>query len=106
MVNKEKLNIYTVTIIRVMHDEACEHETVPFLNKDMAIKFYNSSLENWLKKREKFEMDYYDSNFNIEDWYIENLYLELNNDNYKLIHLVFNEGEEKIFELKSNEVTV
>lgn len=105
MIKEKNLAIYTVTIIRVMTDEACEYKTVPFTDRDKAIKFYDESSMKWLREKKEFEKAHHDPDFNVEDWYNENIYEEIDDDNYKLIHLVFDEGEEKIFELKSHEVT-
>ena len=102
--NKE-LTIYTVTIIRVMSDQVCEYNTVPFTDRDTAIKFYDESVMKWLREKKEFEKEYNDPNFNINNWYEENIFEESDADNHKLIHLVFDEGDEKIFELKTHEVT-
>ena len=99
-----KTKIYTVTIIRVMVDEACEYSSVPFLDRNKAIKYFDEESMKWLRQKKEHEKKYNDENFDIQEWYEENIYEEYESEDCKLIHLTFDEGEEKIFELQSYEV--
>lgn len=96
------MKLYTVTVIWVCNDEPCEFHTKPFTNAKDAIDYFDKTFDEWMESKEEF-YKYDDEEFDINEWYHANLYDSHAANNGKYIHLIYDEGEEKIFELKEFE---
>lgn len=94
----KKILIYTFTKIWVDTEEMCEHDTQIFLTEKVAKETFDRELKQWLaEKEEHIDED-------IEKWQINSLICDLESDDYTVKHYVYNNGQEKIFELKRHSV--
>lgn len=101
---ESKFSIYTLTSIKVDMDEQCEHDTKVYINCENIEDIFQKEVDNWIKDVKEIAEDNGDE-FDLESWIGENLKHDINTAHYKCKHFISDDGREKIFELKSHEVT-
>jgi hypothetical protein len=100
------MKAYAVNIIWTDLEEAAEHSTRIFLNLDEARKFCLDSEKEWAYNKEDCLIgdspDVTDEQ--IEEWIVHSLEEDIDNNDAIYKHYVYGEGQEKIFELTSDEI--
>lgn len=100
------MKAYAVNIIWTDIQEMAEHSTRVFLDLDKARKFCLDSEKDWLNNKQDYLIgdspDVTDEQ--IEEWRIDSLQEDIDSNEGIYKHYVYGEGEEKIFELTSDEV--
>lgn len=97
------INIYTLTTIRTDMEETCDHNTTIYTDEKKAKLIFEVQIDSWLDDIQELIEDRGDE-FDKDQWVTENLQCDLNTDTYKYKHFVYDDGSEKIFELKAHEV--
>lgn len=95
--------LYLVTVISVTSEIPCEHENVPFLNKEDAVEYFEKVKNEWLEDTEKY-CKFHDEDFDMDKWIEVNLHHDIDADDYKCFHYIYDDGAERIFELKKYEI--
>nr|DAV25203.1 MAG TPA: hypothetical protein [Caudoviricetes sp.] len=100
------MKAYAVNIIWTDLEEAAEHYTNIFLDLNEARKFCLDSEKEWVYNKQDCLID--DSpdvtDEQIEEWKTRSLEEDIDNDDAIYKHYIYGDGQEKIFELTSNEV--
>lgn len=92
------MKIYTIVEISVDPYDAVEHTVVVKTNMEDAKAALNQMHEAWKESKKQYDDEI------TEDWFTSNLDHDLEHEDYKLLHYIYDEGIERLFSIECHEV--
>lgn len=99
------MKAYVVNVICSQLEEMIEHTSEIFLDLDKAREFCLNKESEWLRSNDYLIGDSPDvTDEQIEEWQRESIVEDFDNEDYIYKHYIYGDGEEKVFELTSNDI--
>lgn len=95
------MKIWTLVVANFNVETPCGIDTNIYNNDEDALSAFNEAHNEW---KNHIRANYDDNEKDFEQWLLDAMHDDVFTDDYKFLHYIYNEGEEKVFILQGKEV--